>query len=296
MDISVSLVSRLIAAQFPQWADLSITPVKLGGWDNRTFCLGDDMTVRLPSHKEYEAQVGKEQKWLPKLAPKLPLPIPTPLGLGVPTDEYPLGWSIYRWIEGENATVDRIDNVNEFAIQLAEFLNALQRIDASDGPTPGEHNFYRGGPLRIYDKETRQAIAELGLTMNATLATEVWEWALSSTWKGPGVWVHGDIYPTNLLVKDGHLHAVIDFGCCGVGDPACDLTIAWTFFSGESRSAFRSHLRVDDEAFRRACGWALWKALITIANPSDAPPGRMKESYRVIEDVMTEYKQQRESK
>lgn len=290
MDITVSLVGRLIAEQFPHWAYLPIKPVELSGWDNRTFRLGEDMTVRLPSHEAYEAQVEKEQQWLPKLGPELPLAIPTPLAMGVPSDEYPLHWSIYSWIDGENATIERITNLDVFAVQLAQFLNALQQIDTTDGPAPGLHNFYRGGPVGTYDEETRRAIADLDGVIDTAAVTKVWESALGAERNGSPVWVHGDMHATNLLVKDWRLRAIIDFGCLGVGDPACDLTIAWTFFSGQSRETFRSYLHVDDATWLRARGWALWKALITIANPSGSSPERLKESNRVIKDLIIEHK------
>jgi len=292
VDIDVSLVTRLIVQQFPQWAGLPIKPVEFSGWDNRTFRLGDDMTVRLPSHEAYEAQVKKEQQWLPRLASHIHIAIPTPVGMGMPSDDYPLHWSIYSWIEGENATTERIFNLNDFATELAQFLIALQQIDASGGPPPGAHNFYRGGSLDTYDKETRKAIADLNGVINVASATAVWESALRAEWNAIPVWVHGDMYPTNLLVKDGRLSAVIDFGCSAVGDPACDLTIAWTFFFGQNREVFRTHLQLDDGTWERARGWALWKALITIANPSDVPSGRFEESLRVIKDVIAEHKQQ----
>lgn len=291
MDIDVSLVRRLISQQFPKWSGLPIKPVELSGWDNRTFRLGDNMTVRLPSHEAYEAQVKKEQQWLPRLASRLPVAIPTPLAMGTPSDEYPMHWSIYSWIDGENATVERISDLNHFAIELSQFLNALQQIDADGAPSFGAHNFYRGGPLNTYDRGTRNAIAHLASMIDTAEATAVWDSALQAVWSDSPVWIHGDMYPTNLLVKDGRLSAVIDFGCSAVGDPACDLTIAWTFFFGKSRETFRSNLQLDDETWARARGWALWKALITVTNPADAPSGRMEESLRVIQDVIAEHKQ-----
>ena len=160
-DITPSLVRRLVMAQFPRWASLPIEAVAFGGWDNRTFHLGRDMTVRLPRAARYAAQVPKEHYWLPKLAPSLPLPIPVPLAMGVPAFGYPWHWSIYRWLEGETATIERIADLRQFALALAEFLIALQRIDPTGGPLPGPHNFYRGGSLAVYDAETRQAIAAL---------------------------------------------------------------------------------------------------------------------------------------
>ena len=245
-DINASLVRRLVAAQFPQWADLPITPVEFDGWDNRTFHLGEEMSVRLPSAEVYSGQVEKEQRWLPRLAPHLPLPIPVPIAMGVPANGYPWHWSVYRWLEGENATIERIADLRQFATELAQFLTALQRIDPAGGPPPGQHNFFRGGPLAIYDGETRDAIAALYGKIETGAVTAAWEQALQATWHGPPVWLHGDVSAGNLLINRSRLSAVIDFGCSAVGDPACDLTIAWTLFSGESRQAFRATLALDD--------------------------------------------------
>ena len=200
MQIDVSLVSRLVATQFPQWAHLPIKPVEFGGWDNRTFHLGEQMTVRLPSAAAYALQVEKEQRWLPRLAPHLPLPIPVPLAMGQPAAGYPWHWSVYRWLDGEIATIERIADLPQFAIDLAQFLVALYRIDPTGGPPPGPHNFFRGGPLTVYDGETRQAIAALDGTIDTDAATAVWEAALAATWRGSPVWVHGDVAAGNLLV------------------------------------------------------------------------------------------------
>ncbi|MDQ6422243.1 aminoglycoside phosphotransferase family protein [Paenibacillus sp. LHD-117] len=288
VEINVALVSRLIAEQFPEWAHLPVKPVELSGWDNRTFCLGPDMSVRLPSAEGYAAQVEKEQQWLPRLARHLPLPIPAPLAKGAPSREYPWHWSVYRWIDGENASIDRIDDLNEFAEQLSRFLNALQMIDTSGGPPPGLHNFYRGGSVSVYDEQTRNAITALRDQIDTEAATAVWETAIQTTWNRPPVWVHGDVHPTNMLVKEGRLSAVIDFGCSAVGDPACDLTIAWTFFAKESRAIFRAGLKLDDHTWSRARGWALWKALITIADPANANPIKIKEARRTINEIFSD--------
>ncbi len=230
--IDTSLVRRLVAAQFPDWADLPITPVEHGGWDNRTFHLGEQMTVRLPSAEGYTPQVDKEHVWLPVLAPHLPLPIPTPIARGVPGAGYPFGWSVYRWLDGENAHVGRIDSLTEFAERLGHFLAALQRIDPTGGPRAGAHSSFRGAPLQTYDADTRRAIEQLRGQIPAAAATATWEAAIAATWPGSPVWFHGDVSAGNLLVRDGKLAAVIDFGCCGVGDPACDMTIAWTLLVG----------------------------------------------------------------
>ena len=270
--INEPLVRRLLGAQFPQWANLPVRAVVRSGWDNRAFRLGDDMLVRLPSGEAYADQVAKEQRWLLKLAPSLPLPIPTPLAQGVPSQEYPWNWSIYRWIEGEPATVERIADLSEFALRLAEFLIALQTIDALEGPRPGAHNFYRGGPLSIYDAQTRQAIALLKNAVDVKAAEEVWNAALATSWQRAPVWIHGDVSASNLLVRDARLTAVIDFGNCGVGDPACDLAIAWTLLKGDSRRAFCDVLSVDEGTCARGRGWTIWKALIVAADLADANP------------------------
>jgi aminoglycoside phosphotransferase (APT) family kinase protein len=262
-DITPEFVSDLVAAQFPRWARLPVTPVELDGWDNTTFHLGEGMSVRLPSAERYAPQVDKEHRWLPVLARELPLAIPEPLARGVPGSGFPRPWSIYRWLEGDPATVERITNLVEFATELAGFLTAFHRIDPSGGPPPGTHNFFRGGPLTTYDAETRNAIAALGSQIDTEGAQEVWDAALGATWNGSPVWVHGDVSASNLLVEGGRLSAVIDFGGLAVGDPACDLTIAWTFFSAESREAFREALPLDGATWARGRGWALWKALIT---------------------------------
>jgi aminoglycoside phosphotransferase (APT) family kinase protein len=289
VEIDAAFVSRLVATQFPHWADLPVTPVELDGWDNRSFRLGADMSVRIPRADPYAAQVDKEHRWLPILGPRLPLPIPVPRARGVPAPGCPWHWSVYRWIHGENARIDRIADLRAFATTLADFLARLQRIETRDGPAPGAHNFFRGGPLEKYDAETRNAIAALGGTVDADAATEVWEAALAAVWHGPPVWFHGDVSATNLLVDDGHLNAVIDFGCSGVGDPACDVTIAWTLLSGESREAFRAALPADGATWARGRGWALWKALITIAAHIGSNPAEAASAALVVDAVLADH-------
>ncbi|MGE5603408.1 MAG: aminoglycoside phosphotransferase family protein [Nitrososphaerales archaeon] len=289
-DINVSLVRQLIAEQFPQWADLPIVPVEPDGWDNRTFRLGQDLSVRLPSAAGYAAQVEKEHRWLPRLAPHLPLPIPVPLAMGLPAPHYPWPWSVYRWLDGETATLERIRDERRFAADLAQFLVALQQIDPAGGPPPGAHNFFRGAPPAVYDGETRQAIATLDGEIDARTATAVWETALSTTWQGSPVWVHGDVAAGNLLADGGQLSAVIDFGSSAVGDPACDLTIAWTLLSHEGREAFRSALPLDSGAWARARGWAVWKALITFVKHRGTNPVEAAKARHVIIEVVSDHK------
>jgi aminoglycoside phosphotransferase (APT) family kinase protein len=279
--IDAALVRRLIAAQFPQWRDLPVRPVELDGWDNRTYRLGNDMTVRLPTHESYTPAVEKEHHWLPVLAPQLPVPVPVPLAKGAPGEGYPFTWSIRRWLAGEPASYQRVADLPAFAEVVAEFVLALQRVDPTDGPRAGAHSFYRGAPPAHYDSETRDALDRLAGRVDPT-AADVWDAALAARWHGPPTWFHGDIAVGNLLVQDGRLAAVIDFGTSGVGDPACDLVIAWTFFTGESRAAFRRAVSQDAGTWARARGWALWKALISL-------PGDEQQNLRVIRDVIADH-------
>ncbi|KAA1188790.1 aminoglycoside phosphotransferase family protein [Paenibacillus sp. B2(2019)] len=287
--ITVDLVARLINEQFPAWSDLEIRPVKFSGNDNRTFHLGEHMSVRLPSAAAYAPQVEKEQQWLPILSKELTLPIQIPLVKGEPNEEYPLPWSINEWVEGETLTHQNINDLNQFARDLGAFLIELQSIDASRGPLAGEHNFYRGGSLAVYDEESRHAIEHNKDIFKEDLLREIWELALDSKWNSKPVWVHGDIAPGNLLVKDGKLCAVIDFGILGVGDPACDAAMAWTFFDEDSRKVFKDVLQMDEETWNRARGWALWKALITYNGNRYSNPKVARESLNIINLIADDF-------
>ncbi|MFZ7089227.1 aminoglycoside phosphotransferase family protein [Curtobacterium sp. RRHDQ10] len=289
MDIDADLARRLVAQQFPAWADLPVRPVDLPGWDNRTFRLGDTMSVRLPSAAHYVAQVEKEQVWLPRLAPYLPLPIPAPIALGQPGEGYPYPWSVYGWIPGRPSAADTMGDTVRFATALAEFLRAFESIDAADGPPPGEHNFHRGGALAVWDDQARAALGILRGRIDTDVARRVWDDALATTWTSDPVWVHGDVGPNNLLVDDaGRLTGVIDFGGCGVGDPACDLTIAWQVFDGPSRAVFRHAMDLDDGTWARARGWALWKAMIVAAGMIGTVSPMPTRSWGVLDRVLAD--------
>ncbi|GAA0360479.1 aminoglycoside phosphotransferase family protein [Actinoallomurus spadix] len=284
--IDAGLVRRLIAAQFPQWSDLPVRPVEVDGWDNRTYRLGDEMTVRLPTAAGYAPAIDKEHRWLPYLAPFLPVEIPVPLAKGTPGEGYPFNWSVRRWLDGRLARREHIADLPAFAAGLAGFIRALQRVDATGGPAAGAHSWYRGASLTHYDEETRRCLAALGVRVDARRATAVWETALEAEWSGPPVWFHGDVSVNNLLVRDGRLAAVIDFGTSGVGDPACDLVIAWTFFSGESRETFRAAVDQDAATWARARGWVLWKSLLGVTG-SDAALAAS--DHRVIGEVLADH-------
>jgi aminoglycoside phosphotransferase (APT) family kinase protein len=284
--IDADLARRLIDRQFPQWSHLPIEPVRLDGWDNRTFRLGDELTIRLPTGDWYAQQVDKEQRWLPVLAPQLPLPIPAPVAKGEPDAGFPYPWSVYRWLEGEVATSARIDDTAAFASDLARFLNALRRVDATDGPLPGQHNFFRGGRLATYEREALDAIEALGDEIPRDAVLRTWEDAMSTTYDGAPVWVHGDVAAGNLLVRDGRLAAVLDFGSSGIGDPACDTVIAWTFFEGASRERFRAQLDADAATWSRGRGWGLWKSLIVLVDQLGRDDPEAGESRRVIDRIL----------
>jgi aminoglycoside phosphotransferase (APT) family kinase protein len=287
--IDAVLAGRLIAEQFPRWSGLPVVPVDVDGWDNRTFRLGDTMSVRLPSAEAYVPAVEKEDRWLPRLASQLPLAIPEPVASGRPSEEYPWPWSVRRWLPGRAASRNVIRDPALFASDLAGFLVALQGVDPVGGPSAGSHSFYRGAKLDIYDEQTREAIAVLARRINAGRAIEVWEAALAASWSGSSVWFHGDVSANNLLLDDsGRLCAVIDFGTCGVGDPACDLVIAWTLLEGDGRTAFRERMAADGAVWERARGWALWKALITAATPGTSPSVAVS-AENVVREVLAEH-------
>jgi aminoglycoside phosphotransferase (APT) family kinase protein len=287
-NIDAALVARLLASQFPQWGGLAIRPVEPGGWDNRMFRLGDRMVVRLPSAAEYAQQVDKEHHWLPRLAPCLPLAIPVPLAMGKPAEDYPWNWSVYEWLPGSPVGSDTATDLVAIAKKLAEFLLALQRIEARGGPPPGPHNFWRGGPLSIYDAEAREAIAALDGQTDSAALRRMWDAAVESTWRSEPVWVHGDLSPDNLLMKGGALTAVVDFGCLGIGDPACDLAIAWTLLDREARNAFRAAVFLDVETWMRGVGWAAWKAAIVLAQGQSAAPFEIARARRTIRELLVD--------
>ncbi|GAC1577600.1 MAG: aminoglycoside phosphotransferase family protein [Ktedonobacteraceae bacterium] len=291
VDVDVSLVGRLLAAQFPLWANLPIEPIHSVGTDNAIYRLGNDMAVRLPRIEGATWQVDKEHQWLPRLAPLLPLAIPTPLVKGTPGEGYPWHWSVYQWLEGETMTIEHIADPNQAACDLAQFVTALQRIDPSGGPHPGIHNFFRGAPLLTRDAETRTAIASLDGMLDTSAVTAAWDAALQvPVWHGLSVWLHGDLSPLNLLVQQNRLSAVIDFGGLGVGDPACDLIVAWNFLSAETRDVFRTVLQVDDATWARGRGWALSVGLIALPYYQRTNPVLASISRHTIDEVLADHK------
>jgi aminoglycoside phosphotransferase (APT) family kinase protein len=204
--------------------------------------------------------VEREHRWLPRLEPSLPLAIPRPLAKGMPGEGYPWPWSVYRWLGGETATMDRIRDPDEAAADLSRFVVALHAVDPAGAPRGN-----RGEPLVSRDAEVRGAIADLEGTLDTGAAMAAWEAALRvPDWRGPPMWLHGDLLSQNLLAVDGRLSAVIDWGGVGIGDPACDAAPAWTYLPAASRPLFRSALQVDDPTWARGRGWALCFGLVAL--------------------------------
>jgi aminoglycoside phosphotransferase (APT) family kinase protein len=268
VQIDVALVRRLLAAQFPQWASLPVAPVESAGWDNTIFRLGSDLAVRLPRRRVSAGHVRNEHRWLPVLAPYLPLAVPVPLGHGEPGEGYPWQWTVCPWLGGEPAALAGVADLGRAATSLARFIAALQAID----PVGGAVHEFRGLALASHDQSTRAAAAVLHDTLDVRPMLAVWEAALAvPAWTSQPVWTHGDLHPANMLVESDELTAVIDFGLLGVGDPACDLAVAWTYLSADSRDVFRRALAVDDATWCRGRGWALQFGLRAAAYSADNP-------------------------
>jgi aminoglycoside phosphotransferase (APT) family kinase protein len=254
--IEEALVRRLLAAQFPQWADLPLRRAEPSGTVNAVYRLGDELSVRLPRLEGPTAPGSKEFDWLPKLAPLLPVEVPVPVAQGCPTAEYPWFWEIHTWVEGETVPVAEIDAI-QAASDLAALIGAMQQIDPAGAP-PG-----RGIPLAERDQKVRYWLARFD---GHPAVTAEWECALAMPpWDGPPVWHHGDLDVRNWLVRDGRIGGVIDWGAMGVGDPACDVMVAWKLHSPAARDAFRDALPTDDATWGRARGWVLSQAVAILA-------------------------------
>lgn len=291
VDTDAALVQRLLVSQFPRWADLPIEPVFPRGTDNALYRLGSDMVVRLPRREVDTARLEKERQWLPHVASFLPVPVPEPLADGVPADRYPFIWSIYSWLDGYPATSENISDLSGLARDLAQFIIALQRVDPAGGPPPGEHNAFRGVPLERRDRSARASIKALADTIDADTVSAAWKESLDAPrWKGSPVWIHGDLDSRNMLVDEpGQLSGVIDFGCLGVGDPACDVMVAWKLFTRESREVFRAELSVDNATWARSRGWALSQALNALSYYTlETNPVLVREAQRWMTEVLVD--------
>lgn len=284
VEIDAALVKRLLKAQFSTLAKLPIKPVASAGTDNAIFRLGTHLCVRMPRIESAAKNIEKAHRWLKELSLNLPLPIPVPLEKGDPDEIYPWHWSICQWLEGDNVTNEPIIDLRRAAIELAQFLISLQHIDSTGGPLSR-----RAGPLITQDQEVQEAIRCLQGWFDTAHITALWEESVSApAWDNPPVWTHGDLLPTNLLVREGQLSAIIDFDLMGVGDPACDLIVAWSVLSQDSRSIFRSVLAVDEATWLRGRGWALSIALIIIPYYKITNPGLVAVARRIINEILAD--------
>ncbi|WP_257148036.1 aminoglycoside phosphotransferase family protein [Bacillus thuringiensis] len=256
LKIEERLVRRLLVDQFPRWAELPLRKVEPVGTVNAVFRLGDEYSIRLARREGPTTPGGREFLWLPKIAPLVPLEIPVPIAQGRPNNEYPWFWEIHSWLKGETVPIEALDEM-QAARDLAEFVLALQQVDPTGGPLG------RGIPLAQRDKDFRYWLARFN---GNPAVSAVWESALSAPpWNGPPVWHHGDLDVRNWLVRDKRISGVIDWGTMGIGDPACDVMVAWKLHSPEARDVFLDATLTDDATLARARGWVVSQAVAILA-------------------------------
>jgi aminoglycoside phosphotransferase (APT) family kinase protein len=281
VDIGVDIVRELVAAQFPQWSDLPVSQVPSTGTVNAIFRLGSDYSARLPRRESWSKDLEDECYWLPRMASHLSLGIPEPVAEGMPGSTYPFNWAVYRWIEGAPYADGLVDDEEQAANDLARFVADLRRVDPAGGPKGGRR------PLAELDADTRTAITEASEEIDSAAVITAWDRALRApTWAGAAVWIHADLLRPNLLVRDGRLNAVIDFGALGVGDPAADVIAAWSVFRAAGRRAFRAALEVDDGTWDRARGIALHQAAMIIPYYRETNPEFAEHAKRTVEEIL----------
>jgi aminoglycoside phosphotransferase (APT) family kinase protein len=288
---TVDLARKLISQQFPESVHLPIIEVERQGHDNRTYRLGNDLLIRMPTAASYALKVPKEQQLLPQLAKYLSVSIPAPIAMGKPSVDYPYPFSMYKWLPGKslNLLVLTEQEQLQLAGDLAEFLLELQSITRVVGPQPGQHNWWRGDHVIVYDRGAREQIAQLTNIIDATAALDLWEQACATRWHHDPVWIHGDLAIGNILIVDGKLSALIDFGGAAVGDPACDLTIAWSYFSDKAREVFMQKMNLEGDAWLRAGAWALWKATFELCQISDKNTAEAALQRQIIDCVIGQF-------
>ncbi|MFB6817249.1 aminoglycoside phosphotransferase family protein [Streptomyces sp. NPDC056347] len=258
--VDEALVRSLLAAQRPEWSGLPLSRAG-AGTDNTMYRLGDDLLVRLPRTAEHERAVLKEREWLPRLAHHLSRTVPEPVHAGTPTGDFPLVWSVYRWIDGAEAGPDTVHDWAAFGTDLAAVVRELHGIGLMGATRAGDLSWYRGGGLGPCDEWVTRCLddcrAAVGSELDVDALQRLWRDGLALPGSsGPEVWLHGDLKPTNLLVRDGRLHAVIDFGGLSVGLPDAEHSTVWDL-PPQARRAYRDALDLDDPAWIRARAWAV---------------------------------------
>jgi aminoglycoside phosphotransferase (APT) family kinase protein len=278
-----ALVARLLSARFPHLAGRPIQAVASTGTVHALYRIGDDLCARLPRLRAWGAGLEAEARWLPRLAPRLPLRVPEPVGLAGPTEAYPAPWAVYRWIDGEPYDDARVHDERRAAQDLAAFVAALRRVDPGGAPAAGR------APLRELDGATRAAIDAAGDAIDREAAVAAWARALDApAWNGTATWIHADLLRPNLLVRGGRLRAVIDFGSAGVGDPAADVIAAWSVFGPAGRAAYRAALGVDDGSWARARGFALHQAALIVPYYATTNPAFAAMARRTVGEVVAD--------
>jgi aminoglycoside phosphotransferase (APT) family kinase protein len=254
-----SVVHALLMQQFPEWADRSVSRIESTGTSNALYRIGSDLVARLPRRPSNGEYVAREQRWLPTLAPHLPLTVPLPVASGEPSEAFGYPWFVYQWMHGDDAIVGVYDTT-QAAIDLAQFINALRLCSIVDAIHQGVAISGRGGPLIERDARTRTEVRKCAGLIDIDLAAveAVWDRAvLTSPWSNDPVWIHADLSSGNLLVEHRRLSSVIDWGLFGIGDPAWDLIVAWEMFNDHDRKVFREHIDIDDDTWERGRGFAL---------------------------------------
>ena len=271
VETDAALAARLVAEQFPRWAGLPVERVDSTGTDNAMYRLGDALSVRMPRIHWAVPPLEREFEWLPRLAPALPFATPEPIALGGPGDGYPWSWTVCRWLDGTHPVAGSADGADRLAVDLARFVHAMRSLDPAGAP----HTAWPR-PLHEEDEFVRTTLDVVGddLGVLREPVARIWDDALAApAWAGPPTWIHGDLSPGNLLVRDGRLAGVLDFGAMGVGDPASDLRVAWNLLPRAARERFRTALDADDAEWRRARGWTLLQALAQLSYfPVRNPP------------------------
>lgn len=290
MNINVDLAKKLINKQFPEFNELPIRKVASMGEDNYIYHVGDRMLIRIPRHGQYAAQAMTEQKWLPLLAPHLSVQIPKPVASGTSSIEYHWNFSIYEWITGDSLNTFSVHKVDYESLtkSIGGFLKELHSIDTQNGPVAAIRNFWKGGDLSVYTRETTNAISCLINDEDEPKALKIWEEALQSSWQKEPVWIHGDLNAENIIMENNKLKGIIDWGNMGIGDPACDLVITWTFLPAKYRHFFKSLVGLDTATWQRAKGWALWKALTTLKSSREKYKQQEHMFYEMVREMASD--------
>ncbi len=289
VDIDASLARRLMVEQMPEYGGLPLRRVLSGGTDNAVFRLGADLAIRMPLHPSAVGGLLKEVRWLPLVADHLSLAVPEVVSLGEPGEGYPFPWVVARWLEGEDALTRPIGSIREAALTLGQFVTELQGVDMTDAPPPGAEGFIRGLPLVGRDSTFRAALAQCACLVDVERVSQVWGDALAaSEWDGPPVWLHADLIPGNLLVRDSRLVGVLDFGAMATGDPAYDVTPAWHLLDHDTRPEFRAIVGADEATWRRARGLVVSGGVIALPYYLNSNPSMVATARRGIREVLAD--------